>query len=177
MTEKGVIRLVTFDLDETLWTMHGKGHASLLVPPYTKLRDDELVDAEKKRLTLHKDAFKIIDALNKKKILMSAISANDKDKVLLALEHFDLKKQFHFPQIDWEDKDRGTCNKAALLNKLLSLLKVKMGKDFKYSEILFVDDRISNIDRVRALGVNCLHFTSFNNSLFDVFKFFGSKEE
>nr|MDO8077407.1 magnesium-dependent phosphatase-1 [Candidatus Freyarchaeota archaeon] len=147
-----MIKLVIFDADETLWASYGYW-VSLLTPPLRRV-DDEIVDSEGKRITLFRGVRQLLETLRERGILISLVSLNDSEpnRVLECLELFGLRDYIVYPQVNWGDKGEN-------IRRVLSLLKEKDGINIDCSEVLFVDDHISNIERAKRAcpGILALH--------------------
>lgn len=108
------IKLVIWDLDETLWN--------------GTLSEGEVV--------LPKDNKNLILRLTDLGIVNSICSKNDKTQVDKKLEELGLKDYFVFESVDWTAKGNR-------VKSLISDMKLRA------SNVLFIDDNVSNIEEVR----------------------------
>jgi FkbH-like protein len=107
--KNGKIKCVVWDLDHTLW-------------------DGVLVEDGAAKLVLKPEIRSIVEALDKRGILQSVASKNNRDEALRALKHFQLDEFFLYPQISWNPKGEALKTIANRLN---------IGID----TLLFVDDQ------------------------------------
>lgn len=140
-----VKRLIIFDLDDTLWTCDG-GCVSFLDQPFRRTGEDTLVDAAGRSLRLAAGARDLLEWLATQNIVLSIASYNYPAFGRAALEALGLYHLFSFPQITVAHKDemvRRICLHARPLG-------------ISARDMLFVDDRYSNIVRVAQLCIPCL---------------------
>lgn len=113
-TKRRVVKVLVWDLDETLW------HGTLLEGDALRLRDGV-------RETL--------DLLDQRGILQSIASKNDSEQALAALERFGLRKFFLFPQIGWSAKSVGLERIAEALNLGLDSFAFLDDQPFEREEV------------------------------------------
>lgn len=113
------VKCVVFDLDHTLW------NGILLEDGGGRVRDD---------------AVRLIEALDRRGVLVSVASKNDPDQALAALKAFGLADYVLHPQIGWGPKSESLERIAAALN---------IGID----TFAFVDDAASERDEVDRKSV------------------------
>jgi magnesium-dependent phosphatase-1 len=152
------IELVVYDLDRTLWTISGDIHASCCTRPFRNLSQDVLSDAKGNVITLMDSVREVFSEWEKRGALLSTISANDYDIGEEILKKLHLFSELIFPQIAWEDRGLGTCDKKKLMQELVRLINEKRQEPLTYDRILFIDDRAENIRGVSELNVHCVRF-------------------
>lgn len=157
MSDAG-IKLVIYDLDRTLWRISGDIHASLCRPPFSRSGAGVLVDSRGNELRLMPSAVRALDEWAGRKTTLSVLSANDFEVCREIMEMLGIWRYFKYPQIEWDDRDAGTCDKARLLLKLLEEFRRRDSLEIKPGNVLFIDDRAANIERLKGLGVRCVHF-------------------
>lgn len=152
------VKLVAYDLDGTLWWTTNKSPATFCTSPFSRISKDVLQDAMGIQLKLFPSAREVLEEWQRRDVLLSLISANDFPVCQEVLEKLDLFDIFTLPQIEWDDRELGTCDKKRLMIKLVKEINNAGIIEVCYPQILFIDDRIQNINRVSELNVNCVHF-------------------
>jgi len=112
-------KCVVWDLDNTLW-------------------NGILVEDGGENLQLKPGIPEILRTLDERGILISAVSKNNPEDGLAALQRFGIADYFLFPQISWKPKSQGIQEIAANLN---------IGID----SLLFVDDSVFEREEVKAV--------------------------
>lgn len=162
-----MIKLVIFDADDTLWESYGIW-ASLLTPPLKKVSEDEIIDSEGKTIKLFEGVRPLLKTLKDQGILISLVSLNDQEpnRVIECLEIFELNQYFIYPQVNWNDKGQN-------IKKILELLQKNNDKKINCNEVIFVDDHLSNINKVKAAcpGINALHIGSDISKVTELIKY------
>lgn len=143
------IKLVIFDLDETLWKMED-GYCSMLRPPLRETAPDTLVDSVGRTITLQKGVRHLLKSLSEAGIILSVASKNDPQPTTEVMQRFDIYDYFKYPQLEWNSKGK-------LVENILDLLKKNDGISIKPEEGLFIDDWESNLNDVSCLGIRTLH--------------------
>ena len=110
-------KCVVWDLDNTLW-------------------DGILVEDGRERLRLKPGIGELLKTLDERGILISAVSKNNPEEAMVALESFGLAEYFLCPEISWNPKSRGIQQIATKLN---------IGID----SLLFVDDSVFEREEVK----------------------------
>ena len=114
-----ICKCVVWDLDNTLW-------------------DGILIEDGRERLRLKPFIPEILKTLDERGILISAVSKNNPEDALAALQNFGVADYFLFPQISWNPKSIGVQKVAASLN---------IGID----SLLFVDDSVFEREEVKSV--------------------------
>ncbi len=114
-----ICKCVVWDLDNTLW-------------------DGILIEDGPDKLRLKPGMLQILQTLDERGILISAVSKNNYDDALAQLRQFGIEEYFLFPQISWNPKSGGIQQIAKSLN---------IGTD----SLLFVDDSPFEREQVRAV--------------------------
>ena len=112
-------KCVVWDLDNTLW-------------------DGILIEDGPEKLQLKPSIREILQALDERGILISAVSKNNHEDALAALKSFGIADYFLSPQISWNPKSAGIQQVARSLN---------IGID----SLLFVDDSVFEREEVRSV--------------------------
>jgi FkbH-like protein len=112
------IKCVVWDLDNTLW-------------------DGVLVEDGAERLQLKADAADVIQELDRRGILHSIASKNNREDALQAVKKFQLDEYFLCPQISWQPKSQAIKTIAQQLN-------------IGIESILFIDDSEFELREVKA---------------------------
>lgn len=161
-----LIRLVVFDADDTLWD---RSDISALNPPFTRLREDLLVDRSGVRIQLFQGVKEALKELNAKGIVVSMASWNRPQPVFEALRRFGIEEYFTHPKVEFHP------NKHEMIRSLLADLATE-GIIMKPEEILYVDDSMRHIDIVREkIGpVRFLQFGVDITGIPDVLKHIGN---
>jgi len=138
-----VVRLVVFDCDRTLWDHYD---VSILQPPFRRVDDESVIDARGEAVRLFRGVREVLDTLRDRGLLLSIASWNRLEHVFPIFELLGLTAYFVHPKVEFHPhKDRMI---GALLDELAS-----DGHVLRPEEVLFVDDRLVNLQRVRqALG-------------------------
>jgi magnesium-dependent phosphatase-1 len=138
------IRLVVFDLDETVWSV-SRDFCAAMVEPY-EVRGDEVRDAEGRRLVLRDDARRTFDGLLERGYRLSAASRNHPVVGRRVLEALCLWERFTHPCLEWQDKDLSVANVLEDFRRLGP-------EPFEPRETLFVDDWPQNVIDAAGVGV------------------------
>ena len=117
-------KCVVWDLDNTLW-------------------DGILIEDGLEGIRLRPGIAEILKQLDDRGILISAVSKNNHDDAIAALEHLGINEYFLFPQVSWNPKSEGIQQLAASLN---------IGVD----SLLFVDDSSFERDQVKSVCPNVM---------------------
>lgn len=124
MTDVKAFKCVVWDLDHTLW-------------------DGVLVEGDK--LTLKPGIVELIKTLDKRGILQSIASKNNREDALAKLDAFGIKEYFLYPQISWNPKSQAIATIREKLN---------IGMD----TFVFIDDQPFERDEVSELhpDIECI---------------------
>jgi len=114
--EKRMIKLVVWDLDETLW----RG-----------------VLSEDVSICLKDDVVEIIKTLDSRGILQSIASKNDYDQAMDRLRGVGLAEYFLYPQINWNSKASSIKTIAASINIGLDAIAFIDDQEFERDEVAF----------------------------------------
>jgi magnesium-dependent phosphatase 1 len=134
--------LFVFDLDFTLWDCGGTW-CDLTQPPYLK-KEDKILDAERRNITLYQDVRFLLETLENQNVEMAVASrttAPDQARKLMAL--FDIDKFFQYQEIFPG-------------SKVFHFKNLQQKTGFQYSEMYFFDDELRNIEEVQKMGVHCV---------------------
>lgn len=134
------IRLVILDCDRTLWDHR---NASDLKLPFTRLDNDSVQDSAGVVVRLFPGARQLLDTLREQRVLISIASWNVPEPVFAIFDLLGLTDYFVRPKVDPDPhKDRTI---AATLREL-----AHEGIALRPEEVLFVDDKPSHLEEVRA---------------------------
>ncbi len=137
------VRLVIFDCDRTLWD---HPNVTALRLPVRRVDDDTVEDADGARVRLRPGVREVLEDLRARGILISVASWNRPEPVLAIFEALGLSGYFTRPKVEHHPYKEQTI--ARLLDELAG-----DGIVLRPEEVLFVDDRMMHLDRVRrALG-------------------------
>lgn len=114
MAKERVVKVLVWDLDETLW------HGTLIEGDDLRLRDG---------------AQETLEALDKRGILHSIASKNDPEMAHEALARFGLDHFFLYPQIGWSAKSAGIKKIAEAINVGLDALAFVDDQPFEREEV------------------------------------------
>jgi len=142
------IKLVIFDLDETLWSME-EGYCSILRPPLQQVGPDTIVDSIGRKIELYGGVRELLQSLGDAGIILSVASKNDPEPATEVMKRFRIYDFFTYPQLEWGPKVR-------LVKRLLAILAERDGLEILPKEALLVDDWRSNVNEVSGLGVRTL---------------------
>jgi magnesium-dependent phosphatase-1 len=156
----GLIRLVVFDLDETLWTM-GEGYCALMTPPFER-DGDRVRDRSGLALTLRPEARPTLDELTRRGYRLSVASRSRPATARSLLSLLGLLGLFICPCFEWQDKDLS-------LSRILEDCRRQHSLTFLPEEVLFVDDWPSNVRDATRLGVRGLIYGQDIETLSDIF--------
>jgi magnesium-dependent phosphatase 1 len=135
--------LFVFDLDFTLWDCGGTWCDHTL-PPYFK-KNDKVVDAEKRQISLYQDVQFILETLKNQNVEMAVASRTTAPEWAMQLmKLFDIEKFFKYQEIYPG-------------SKIFHFESLHQKSGFDYSEMYFFDDEMRNIEDVQKLGVNCVY--------------------
>jgi magnesium-dependent phosphatase-1 len=137
--ETSLIRLVVFDADGTLWD---RSDISSLNPPFSKLEENLLVDQNGVTIRLFSGTKEVLKELTARGIVVSMASWNRPEPVFEALRRFGIKEFFTHPKVEYHP------NKHEMIKRLLADLAAE-GRAVRPEEILYVDDSIRHIEKVR----------------------------
>jgi FkbH-like protein len=112
-----MIKLVVWDLDETLW------RGALLEDGYVCLRDK---------------VAEVIQALDRRGILQSIASKNNYDHAMDQLRRFGLAEYFLYPQINWGSKAASLKTIASSINIGLDAVAFIDDQEFERDEVAFL---------------------------------------
>ena len=116
--EKKKVKCVIWDLDNTLWR-------------------GTLVEDGPERLTIPESHHAVVEELDRRGILQSIASKNDRAPVLEVLERFGLKQYFLSPQIGWGPKSE-------------SISAIQRALDIGIDTFIFIDDQAFERAEVKA---------------------------
>jgi FkbH-like protein len=116
--ESKKIKCVVWDLDNTLW-------------------DGVLVEDGPEKLRLKPSVAEIIKELDRRGIVNSIASKNDKEQALQVLKTFQLDEYFLYPQISWEPKSQG-------------IKDIVRGLNIGLDSLMFVDDSSFELGQVES---------------------------
>lgn len=139
----GQLKLVVFDLDFTVWDAGGVW-CDCLSPPFHRT-GDRVFDANGDEVVIYSDIFKAFDFIDELGVPIAAASRTNQPgwaRDLLSLHG--LADRFRWSEIY-------PSSKVAHFRELASASQAS------YSEMLFFDDEMRNIDEVGALGVHSIH--------------------
>ncbi|MFC7277781.1 HAD-IIIC family phosphatase [Paractinoplanes rhizophilus] len=122
--ERGRIKCVVWDLDDTLW----RG---------VLLEDPKVVVDERVLQTLH--------TLDERGILNSVASRNDHDTAMSRIADAGLGTQFLYPQISWGPKSESVAQVARSLNLGLDSLAFVDDQPFELAEVAFAHPEVLTI--------------------------------
>jgi FkbH-like protein len=128
MADPGV-KCVVWDLDNTIWDGILLEDASVTLKP--RIRE-------------------VIETLDKRGILHSIASRNERDVAVAKLREFDIEEYFLYPEIGWDAKS-------------VSIQNVKKNLDIGYDTILFLDDQAFDREEVASVhsGVWCVDSSNY----------------
>jgi magnesium-dependent phosphatase-1 len=137
------VKLVIFDCDRTLWD---HPNVTALRLPVRRVDDDTVEDAAGVRVRLHPGVREVLEELRRRGILISVASWNRPEPVQAVFDALGLSRYFTRPKVEHHPYKEQTI--ARLLDELAA-----DGVVLRPEEVLFVDDRMMHLDRVRrALG-------------------------
>ncbi len=122
-----MIKLVVWDLDETLW------RGALLEDCYVCLRDNVV---------------EVIQTLDRRGILQSIASRNNYDHAMGQLRRFGLAEYFLYPQINWGSKAASLKTIASSIDIGLDAVAFIDDQEFERDEVAFSLPEVSCIDPV-----------------------------
>jgi len=158
-----LIRLVVFDADGTLWE---HSDISSLSPHFSKIDENTLIDRDGIEIRLFPDVRRLLNELTARGIVVSMASWNKPEPVFEALRKLDILHYFTHPKVEFHP------NKHEMMKGLLTGLEAE-GTAVKPEEILYIDDQMSHIEKIRKdIGaVNFLQFGVDITTIIDVLKF------
>jgi len=158
------IKLVVFDVDETIWRV-SVTYTSFLKPPLRIIGTSELCDSVGARVKLFSGVREVLKGLQEKGVLMSIASLNDPEPDMVAecLKLFGISDYFIYPQVNHKGKNRN-------IKTILKLLKEKEAIEISYPEIIFVDDQELNTRSVMkgCPGIKAVNLGSDINNITQV---------
>jgi len=122
-----MIKLVVWDLDETLW------HGALLEDGSVRLREGVV---------------EIVQTLDRRGILQSIASKNDHNHAMSRLRRFGLAEYFLYPQINWDSKAASLKTIASSINIGLDAVAFIDDQEFERDEVAFSLPEVNCIDPV-----------------------------
>jgi len=122
-----MIKLVVWDLDETLW------RGAMLEDCHVCLRDNVV---------------EVIQTLDRRGILQSIASRNNYDHAMDQLRRFGLAEYFLYPQINWGSKAASLKTIASSINIGLDAVAFIDDQEFERDEVAFSLPEVSCIDPV-----------------------------
>jgi FkbH-like protein len=128
---RGSVKLVVWDLDNTLW-------------------DGVLVEGD---VTLRPEMAAAIRALDERGILNSIASRNDRAVAMERLEAFGLAEYFLYPQISWNSKSTAIATIAKAVNIGLDAIAFVDDQPFELEEVGFVLPDVLCIPADRLAGM------------------------
>lgn len=128
-----MIKLVIFDLDNTLWTVNDYDIITDTSPPYRKVSNDFILDCKGNEIKLMPKAIKVIKELSKRKIILSIASFNTIEPARTVLKLFRIYKYFKHPKLIW------SSNKHLMIREMLNDFK-KENEIIRPEEVIFIDD-------------------------------------
>ena len=117
MTDSEEIKCVVWDLDGTLW-------------------NGVLLEGD--NIWLRPDIKNIIQILDRRGILHSIASKNDRDVAMGKIRDFELDEYFLYPEINWNAKS-------------LSIAKIQANLNINMNSIMFIDDEAYERDEVQSV--------------------------
>ncbi|MET1127874.1 MAG: magnesium-dependent phosphatase-1 [Thermoproteota archaeon] len=132
--------LLFVDLDGTLWD---HSDVSALRPPFRRVSESSIADANGVVVSIHPDIVKLVDWARRHGAVVSTLSWNDPEKALEALRAFGLEGAFDYHVIE----PHPYKGDAAL--KLLDRLREERGCIPPPCGIVYVDDRSIHLENVR----------------------------
>ncbi len=137
------VRLVVFDCDLTLWD---HPNVSELRLPFHRVDPETVEDADGIRVRLFPATRPVLEALHSRGIVISAASWNRPEPVFAIFDLLDLGRFFTRPKVEYHPY------KERMMKVLLDELAAD-GIRLQPAEVLFVDDRLAHLNRVRrAIG-------------------------
>ncbi len=133
------VRLVVFDCDNTLWDHHD---VSTLLLPFRRLDDRTVADRRGEQVHLTPGAREALEGLRQRGILVSVASWNHPEPAFSIFNLLGLRDYFTHPKVEFHP------NKDSMMRSLLDDLAAE-GIAIQPREILFVDDRPEQLERVR----------------------------
>ena len=124
------IKCVVWDLDNTLW-------------------QGVLVEDGLPNLRLRAEAVHAVLELDRKGILQSVASKNDREGAMQALEHFGLKDYFLYPQVSWGPKSQAVATIRQALNIGIDTFAFIDDQQFERAEVLSQHPPILGIDALQ----------------------------
>ena len=143
------IKLVIFDLDETLWKMED-GYCSILRPPLKEASPDTITDSAGRTITLQRGVRELLKSLSEAGIILSVASGNESEPTTEIMKRFRIYEYFKYPQLGW-------ASKRILAQRIISLLYENDNIQIKPDEVLVIDDWESNLEELGWLGFRTLH--------------------
>ena len=135
------VRLAIFDCDRTLWDHHNVSDLRL---PFRKLDEDTVEDAGGIQVRLFPGVRQVLQVLREQGVLCSIASWNQPEPVAAILDLLGLSGYFTHAKVEFHPyKERMI---GALLDELTAEGVVIWPED-----VLFVDDRIVHLNRVRRM--------------------------
>ncbi|MBK1879211.1 magnesium-dependent phosphatase-1 [Pelagicoccus mobilis] len=136
-------KLVVFDLDFTVWDSGGVW-CDCLLPPFRK-HEGRVLDAEDSHVRVYEDIPWALETLADSGVELAIASRTSQPN--WARELLDLLKLRHF--FEYEE--------IYPSSKLRHFAELKSNTGYDYSEMLFFDDELRNVEEVGELGVRVVH--------------------
>jgi FkbH-like protein len=127
-------KCVVWDLDNTLWS-------------------GVLIEDGADRVTLQSGVKEVIEELDRRGVLQSVASKNNRDDALAVLERFGVKDYFLYPQIHWSPKSRSVATLAEALNIGLDSIVFVDDQEFERREVAGALAEVRVIDPSHAAGM------------------------
>jgi FkbH-like protein len=125
--KNGKVKCVVWDLDNTLW-------------------DGVLMEHDPSNLTLKPDIRTMIEALDRRGILQSIASKNNRAEAMQTLERFELDEFFLYPQISWAPKGEAIKTIARRLNVGLDAMLFVDDQEFERRQVESVCPEVRTLD-------------------------------
>lgn len=136
-------QLVVFDLDFTLWDCDGTW-CDCLSPPF-KFRSGQVMEAKGRSVQLYSEVRQILDHCEQQNWKMALASRTEQPAWAGELtELLGIAHRFRYSEIYPS-------------SKLAHFSELRKSSGFEFQQMLFFDDEIRNITKVRSLGVCCVH--------------------
>jgi FkbH-like protein len=127
-------KCVVWDLDNTLWS-------------------GVVIEDGADRVALGSGVREVIEELDRRGVLQSVASKNDRDEALAVLERFGVKDFFLYPQIHWSPKSRSVATIAGALNIGLDSIVFVDDQEFERREVAAALPEVRVVDPSQAAGM------------------------
>ncbi len=142
-------KLIVFDLDETLWTIHQNSLGSV-EGPFRLINAHEAV-GKTATIRLFTGVRALLRNLERSEKHVSLVSRSDPDLCEELLRLFGIHHHFTYPQYGWQQKSHAVLN-------ILKAIRDFEKEIISPEEVLFIDDWPSNVAAVRETGAATLLF-------------------